>query len=261
MSRQPRSAKANKPPPVSQSSRFTPAVTIPPAIGRESAGAFRMPIAFRAAHDGMGGTLHPYVTMPRYQRFEELPAWQEAARLVGAVLDLGEVPSTPVSASVRSQLERASLAVAGRIALGFEVHGPEPLLRRLDDAREACVEIRSTVLSLEGRTRTRPVQGELGRILELAVSCNRQLEAWMNAIGKGASHRGPDDRKGSGEKPGNGPDQSQARASGPNDDPRNARSASPTRPVSTQTSPAQTGPAGNASARRGFSGPERRAGA
>jgi four helix bundle protein len=229
--------------------------------GMPSTGAFRLPIAFRAAPDGMGSTSHPFATMPRYQRFDELPAWQEAARLVSAVLDLSEVPNTPVSTSVRSQLERASLAVAGRIALGFEVHGPEPLLRRLDDAREACVEIRSTVLSLEGRTRTRPVQAELGRIHELAVSCNRQLEAWMNAIGKGASRRGPDDRKGSGEKPGNGPDPSQARAAEPNDDPRNARNASPTRPVSNPTSPAQTGPAGNAPNRRGFSGPERRAGA
>jgi four helix bundle protein len=226
-----------------------------------SPSAFRLPIAFRAAPDGMGGTSHPSATMPRYQRFDELPAWQEAARLVSAVLDLSEVPNTPVSASVRSQLERASLAVAGRIALGFEVHGPEPQLRRLDDAREACVEIRSTVLSLEGRTRTRPVQAELGRILELAVSCNRQLEAWMNAIGKAASRSGPDDRKGSGGNPGNGPDQSQDRSTGPNDDPRNARSTSPTRPVSTPTSSAQTNPAGNAPGRRGFSGPERRAGA
>lgn len=229
--------------------------------GVASTGAFRLPIAFRATPDGMGGTSHPFDTMPRYQRFDELPAWQEAARLVSAVLDLGEAPNTPVSASVRSQLERAALAVAGRIALGFEVHGPEPLLRRLDDAREACVEIRSTVLSLEGRTRTRPVKAELGRILELAVSCNRQLEAWMNAIGKGASRRGPDDRDRSGERPGSGTEQGHARASGPNDEPRTARGTSPTRPESNPASPAQTGPAGNAPNRRGFSGSERRAGA
>lgn len=36
--------------------------------------------------------------MAKYQRFEELPAWQEAAQLYNRVLDLVEEPGLPLTA-------------------------------------------------------------------------------------------------------------------------------------------------------------------
>jgi hypothetical protein len=35
--------------------------------------------------------------MAKYQRFEELPVWQEAARLYNTVLDLLEEPNVPLT--------------------------------------------------------------------------------------------------------------------------------------------------------------------
>ncbi|MFA6545781.1 MAG: hypothetical protein WCS99_15290, partial [Limisphaerales bacterium] len=47
--------------------------------------------------------------MAKYQKFEELPAWQEAARLYNAVLDVLEAPGCPFSPGFRNQLDRAAL--------------------------------------------------------------------------------------------------------------------------------------------------------
>jgi hypothetical protein len=59
-------------------------------------------------------------TMPKYKTFEELPVWQEAARLYNRVLDILEEPNLPLSSSFRNQLDRATLSVSNNIAEGFE---------------------------------------------------------------------------------------------------------------------------------------------
>ena len=60
------------------------------------------------------------VRMAKYQHFEELPVWQEAAKLYNAVLDLFEQSSVPLSPGFRNQLDRAALSVSNNIAEGFE---------------------------------------------------------------------------------------------------------------------------------------------
>jgi len=50
--------------------------------------------------------------MARYERFEDLPVWQEAERLYGAVLDLLEGSPKGLSYSFRNQIDRASLSVS-----------------------------------------------------------------------------------------------------------------------------------------------------
>ena len=58
--------------------------------------------------------------MPKYQKFEDLPVWQEAAQLYNRVLDLLEEPGLPLSPGFRNQLDRAALSVSNNIAEGFE---------------------------------------------------------------------------------------------------------------------------------------------
>ena len=58
--------------------------------------------------------------MAKYERFEDLPVWQEAVRLYNAVLDLLEMPGVPLSPGFRNQLDRAALSVSNNIAEGFE---------------------------------------------------------------------------------------------------------------------------------------------
>ncbi len=58
--------------------------------------------------------------MAKYERFEDLPVWQEAARLYDVTLDLLESQGVALSAGFRNQLDRAALSVSNNIAEGFE---------------------------------------------------------------------------------------------------------------------------------------------
>ena len=51
--------------------------------------------------------------MAKYQRFEELPVWQEAVRFYNLVLDLLEEPNVPLTSVFRNQIDRAALSVYG----------------------------------------------------------------------------------------------------------------------------------------------------
>ena len=55
-----------------------------------------------------------------YQRFEDLPVWQEAARLFDLADDFLEDAPRRLRAAFRNQLERAVLSVSNNIAEGFE---------------------------------------------------------------------------------------------------------------------------------------------
>ena len=54
--------------------------------------------------------------MAKYQKFEDLPVWQEAARLYNRVLDLLEPSEVPLTSGFRNQLDRAALSVSNNIA-------------------------------------------------------------------------------------------------------------------------------------------------
>src|SRR5262245_28260765 len=78
--------------------------------------------------------------MAKYERFEELPVWQEAARLYNAVLDLLEKPGAVLSPGFRNQLDRAALSVSNNIAEGFERSTKAELLAFIAIARGSAGE-------------------------------------------------------------------------------------------------------------------------
>ncbi|MEN9678030.1 MAG: hypothetical protein RIS76_3926 [Verrucomicrobiota bacterium] len=120
--------------------------------------------------------------MARYTRFEELPVWQTAARLYNAVLDLVDKPGFCLSGSFRSQLERAALSVSNNIAEGFERATTAELLNFIAIARGSAGEVRSMILVVSGRPRLGSHRSECEQILDLALSCLRQLTAWTISI-------------------------------------------------------------------------------
>jgi four helix bundle protein len=122
------------------------------------------------------------LAMSKYTRFEELPVWQEAARLYNAVLDLIEEPGNPVSLAFRNQLERAALSVANNIAEGFERSTTKELLSFVAIARGSSGEVRSMIAVIAGRPRLEHLQPRLELIRLAAESCARQLTGWSKSI-------------------------------------------------------------------------------
>ncbi len=59
--------------------------------------------------------------MPTYQRFEDLPVWQEAIRLAEKCEDFILEARSKITFSKRDQMDRASLSVSNNIAEGFEI--------------------------------------------------------------------------------------------------------------------------------------------
>ena len=120
--------------------------------------------------------------MPKYQKFEDLPVWQEAARLYNAALDLLEKPRLPLSAGFRNQLDRAALSVSNNVAEGFERVTTAELLQFLGIARGSAGEVRSMMAVVATRPALRSAAPDFARIRTLAESCARQLTAWSDSI-------------------------------------------------------------------------------
>ena len=122
--------------------------------------------------------------MAKYDRFEELPVWQEAARLYNSVLDLLEEPNVPLTPGFRNQLDRAALSVSNNIAEGFERSTTKELLSYIAISRGSAGEVRSMLAVVKNRPKLKRHVAALQRICVLAQSCARQLTGWAGAIDK-----------------------------------------------------------------------------
>ncbi len=129
------------------------------------------------------------IWMAKYERFEEVPAWQTAAQLYNRVLDLFEEPNVPLTATFRNQMERAALSVSNNIAEGFERSTTRELVSFLAIGRGSAGEVRSMVAAVKRRPKLARQGGYGGRLEEigtLADSCVRQLNAWSRAVEEGS---------------------------------------------------------------------------
>ena len=126
--------------------------------------------------------------MPKYNTFEDLPVWQEGARLYNRVLDLLEKPNLPLSCSFRNQLDRAALSISNNIAEGFERTTTGELLSYLAIARGSGGEVRSMTVVIRSRPKLMPFLRDLDEIRTLAKSCGRQLTAWISSVEASGIH-------------------------------------------------------------------------
>jgi four helix bundle protein len=120
--------------------------------------------------------------MAKYQRFEDLPVWQEAARLYNVVLDLLEEPGVPLTPGFRNQLDPAALSVSNNVAEGFERSTTNELLSFIAIARGSSGEVRSMMAVVKDRPKLRRYVAALQKIRGLAESCARQLTGWAGAV-------------------------------------------------------------------------------
>jgi four helix bundle protein len=114
-----------------------------------------------------------------YQRFEDLPVWQEAARLYDQTGELLENHAFKATSGFRDQLDRAVLSVSNNIAEGFERGTTNELLAFIYIARGSAGEVRS-MLALKLRRADKT--GWLADLKSCAESCSRQLRGWADSL-------------------------------------------------------------------------------
>ncbi len=77
-----------------------------------------------------------------YQRFEELPVWQDSADLARLMFEFTEHDILRRHLGLRDQLERAALSISNNVAEGFERGSNNELLAFLYIARGSAGEVR-----------------------------------------------------------------------------------------------------------------------
>jgi four helix bundle protein len=139
-----------------------------------------------------------------YERFEDLPVWQEAMRLAHGVYDLTENPRFKISFSLCDQIERSSMSVSDNIAEGFERGTTSELLAFIYIARASAGETRSKLCLMEKRPRLANFKSEISNLKSIAISCSKQLRAWadhlQNSEIKGQRHLSDRSRRESDQK-------------------------------------------------------------
>ena len=117
-----------------------------------------------------------------YERFEDLPVWQEAIRLAEGCEDFLIAAKRHITFSKRDQLDRCSLSVSNNIAEGFERGTKNELLAFLYIARGSAGEVRSMLCYFERRPALVDFKSEISNLKKIAESCSRQLRAWADSL-------------------------------------------------------------------------------
>ena len=117
-----------------------------------------------------------------YQRFEDLPVWQDAIRLAEGCEDLLIAAKNKITYSKRDQLDRCSLSVSNNIAEGFERGTKNELLAFLYIARGSAGEVRSMLCYFDRRPALADFNADILILNPLAESCSRQIRAWADSL-------------------------------------------------------------------------------
>ena len=129
-----------------------------------------------------------------YQRFEDLPVWQQAAQLYENTEQLFEDESFKATRAFRDQLDRAALSVSNNIAEGFERGTTNELLQFIYIARGSAGEVRSMLVLKERRANKSnwptKLKSQISDLKSLAENCSRQLRGWADAL-QNSSIKGP----------------------------------------------------------------------
>jgi four helix bundle protein len=97
------------------------------------------------------GSIYPHpggTPEMKYNRFEDLPVWNDAIALAVSVFALTARADLRVYSSLRNQIERAAVSVSNNIAEGFERGTTQELLTFLYISRGSSGETRSMLCLL-----------------------------------------------------------------------------------------------------------------
>ena len=118
----------------------------------------------------------------RYERFEQLPAWQASIDLAVQTYAMTSKPAFRGQRSLRDQMERAAVSVSNNIAEGFERGTNQELLTFLYISRGSAGEVRSMLCLLERMPVFRDLESEILNLKSSVESVSRQLGAWIRTL-------------------------------------------------------------------------------
>lgn len=117
-----------------------------------------------------------------YTRFEDVPAWKDAALLAAVVFRITARVCFRGQGDVANQLQRAGLSISNNIAEGFERGTTQELVTFLYYARGSAGEVRSILCVMEMVEVFKDLKSEISDLKSIAESISRQIRAWAESL-------------------------------------------------------------------------------
>ncbi len=118
----------------------------------------------------------------RYQRFEELPVWNDAIDLTIRLVQLLEAGQFSRIGDLKNQLERAAISISNNIAEGFERGTNDELIAFLYISRGSAGEVRSMLHLLKRLSGKPELDGLVNELIGRVERVSRQLGGWIESL-------------------------------------------------------------------------------
>jgi four helix bundle protein len=118
----------------------------------------------------------------KYERFEDLPVWQDGIQLTVKVFKVTEDKIFRFKGDIANQMQRAALSVPNNIAEGFERGTTQELITFLYYARGSAGEVRSILAVMEKMPVFECLKAQTLELKALAESISRQIRGWTGAL-------------------------------------------------------------------------------
>jgi four helix bundle protein len=116
----------------------------------------------------------------KIEKFEDLPVWKEARKLVGKIYTLTNTGLFSKDFGLRDQIQRSSVSILSNIAEGFERENNKEFILYLKYAKGSAGEVRAQLyIALDiGYIR----ENEFKLILENIISISKQLSSFRKYL-------------------------------------------------------------------------------
>jgi four helix bundle protein len=118
----------------------------------------------------------------KYNRFEDLPVWQDAIELAVRVFALTARPAFKGHYDLKDQLERSAVSISNNIAEGFERGTTNETVTFLYISRGSSGEVRSMSCLLDRLARFENLRSEISDLRSRSESISRQLRGWTDSL-------------------------------------------------------------------------------
>lgn len=116
----------------------------------------------------------------KYNRFEELPCWQDARALAKRVVELTRQKAFAKDFSLRDQIWRAAGSVMDNIAEGFDDGSTRELIRFLGYAQRSASEVQSQLYRALDCGYI--IQDQFEAVYRTASDCRKQIKGFRKYL-------------------------------------------------------------------------------